>query len=122
MLVDVLSMLGVDISDPSMALQRLATRSYTFLTQVLPNLFGGVMRFTSGLLDVVVGIIIAIYLLLSKEVFYAQVKKLLFAFFPRRVAQATLNLTPRQQHHLLRLYLRQDSGFCHHRRAVLYRM
>ena len=63
MLVDVLSMLGVDISDPSMALQRLATRSYTFLTQVLPNLFGGVMRFTSGLLDVVVGIIIAIYLL-----------------------------------------------------------
>ena len=93
MLVDVLSMLGVDISDPSMALQRLATRSYTFLTQVLPNLFGGVMRFTSGLLDVVVGIIIAIYLLLSKEVFYAQVKKLMFAFFPRRVAQATLNLT-----------------------------
>lgn len=93
MLVDVLSMLGVDISDPSMALQRLATRSYTFLTQVLPNLFGGVMRFTSGLLDVVVGIIIAIYLLLSKEIFYAQVKKLLFAFFPRRVAQATLNLT-----------------------------
>ena len=93
MLVDVLSMLGVDISDPSMALQRLATRSYTFLTQVLPNLFGGVMRFTSGLLDVVVGIIIAIYLLLSKEIFYAQVKKLLFAFFPRRVAQAPLNLT-----------------------------
>ena len=93
MLVDVLSMLGVDISDPSMVLQRLATRSYTFLTQVLPNLFGGVMRFTSGLLDVVVGIIIAIYLLLSKEVFYAQVKKLMFAFFPRRVAQATLNLT-----------------------------
>lgn len=93
MLVDVLSMLGVDISDPSMALQRLATRSYTFLTQVLPNLFGGVMRFTSGLLDVVVGIIIAIYLLLSKEIFYAQVKKLLFAFFPRQVAQATLNLT-----------------------------
>ena len=93
MLVDVPSMLGVDISDPSMALQRLATRSYTFLTQVLPNLFGGVMRFTSGLLDVVVGIIIAIYLLLSKEIFYAQVKKLLFAFFPRRVAQATLNLT-----------------------------
>ncbi len=93
MLVDVLSMLGVDISDPSMALQRLATRSYTFLTQVLPNLFGGVMRFTSGLLDVVVGIIIASYLLLSKEVFYAQVKKLMFAFFPRRVAQATLNLT-----------------------------
>ena len=93
MLVDVLSMLGVDISDPSMALQRLATRSYTFLTQVLPNLFGGVMRFTSGLLDVGVGIIIALYLLLSKEIFYAQVKKLLFAFFPRRVAQATLNLT-----------------------------
>ena len=93
MLVDVLSMLGVDISDPSMALQRLATRSYTFLTQVLPNLFGGVMRFTSGLLDVVVGIIIAIYLLLSQEIFYAQVKKLLFAFVPRRVAQATLNLT-----------------------------
>ena len=93
LLLNVLEILGIDVSDPSLALQRLATRSYTFLTQVLPNLFGGVMRFTSGLLNVVVGIIIAVYLLLSKEVFYAQVKKLMFAFFPRRAAQAVLNLT-----------------------------
>lgn len=89
----VMSMLDIDVTAPSQALQKLAGRSYTFLTQVLPNLFGGVMRFTSGLLDVVVGIIIAIYLLLSKEVFYAQIKKLLFAFFPRRFTQALLNLT-----------------------------
>lgn len=93
LLLNVLEILGIDVSDPSLALQRLATRSYTFLTQVLPNLFGGVMRFTSGLLNVVVGIIIAVYLLLSKEVFYAQVKKLMFAFFPCRAAQAVLNLT-----------------------------
>ena len=93
LLLNVLEILGIDVSDPSLALQRLATRSYTFLTQVLPNLFGSVMRFTSGLLNVVVGIIIAVYLLLSKEVFYAQVKKLMFAFFPRRAAQAVLNLT-----------------------------
>lgn len=92
-LVMVMSAFGIDISDPSIALQRLAARSYTFLTQVLPNLFGGVVRFTSGLLNVIVGIIIAIYLLLSKEVFYAQVKKLMFAFFPRRFTQALLNLT-----------------------------
>ena len=89
----IFSILGVDVSDPAYALQKLAARSYTFLTQVLPNLFGGMMRLTSGLLDVVVGIIISIYLLLSKEVFYAQVKKLLFAFFPRRFTQALLNLT-----------------------------
>ena len=92
-LVMVMSAFGIDISDPSIALQRLAARSYTFLTQVLPNLFGGVLRFTSGLLNVIVGIIIADYLLLSKEVFYAQVKKLMFAFFPRRFTQALLNLT-----------------------------
>lgn len=92
-LVMVMSAFGIDISDPSVALQRLAARSYTFLTQVLPNLFGGVLRFTSGLLNVIVGIIIAVYLLLSKEVFYAQVKKLMFAFFPRRFTQALLNLT-----------------------------
>ena len=92
-MVMVMSAFGIDISDPSIALQRLAARSYTFLTQVLPNLFGGVLRFTSGLLNVIVGIIIAVYLLLSKEVFYAQVKKLMFAFFPRRFTQALLNLT-----------------------------
>ena len=92
-LVMVMSAFGIDISDPSIALHRLAARSYTFLTQVLPNLFGGVLRFTSGLLNVIVGIIIAVYLLLSKEVFYAQVKKLMFAFFPRRFTQALLNLT-----------------------------
>lgn len=90
---DILSILGIDVTDPSMALQKLASRSYTFLTQVLPNLFGGVLKFTSGLMDIVVGIIISIYLLLSKEVFYAQVKKFLYAFFPKRFTQAMLNLT-----------------------------
>ena len=89
----IFSVLGVDVYDPSMALQKLASQSYTLLQQVLPNLFGGLMKFTSGLIDVVVGIIISIYLLLSKEVFYAQVKKFLFAFFPKRFTQALLNLT-----------------------------
>lgn len=89
----IISIFGIDTTDPALALQKLAARSYTFLTQVLPNLFGGVMKFTSGLINVIVGIIIAIYLLLSKEVFYAQVKKLMFAFFPRRFTQGVLNLT-----------------------------
>lgn len=92
LIAGLLSLLDIDVTVPSMALQKLAGRAYTFLTQVLPNLFGGVMRFTSGLIDVVVGIIIAVYLLLSKEVFYAQIKKLMFAFFPRRFTQAVLNL------------------------------
>ena len=87
MFATIISIFGIDTTDPALALQKLAARSYTFLTQVLPNLFGGVMKFTSGLLNVIVGIIIAIYLLLSKEVFYAQVKKLMFAFFPRRFTQ-----------------------------------
>ena len=89
----IISIFGIDTTDPALALQKLAARSYTFLTQVLPNLFSGVMKFTSGLINVIVGIIIAIYLLLSKEVFYAQVKKLMFAFFPRRFTQGVLNLT-----------------------------
>jgi len=93
MVASIMSLLDIDVTAPSQALQKLAGRSYTFLTQVIPNLFGGMMRFTSGLLNVVVGVIIAIYLLLSKEVFYAQIKKLLFAFFPQRFTQALLNLT-----------------------------
>lgn len=93
---DVFSLLGIDASEPALALQKLAARSYTFLvrlTQALPDVLSGLLRLTSGLLDVVVGIIISIYLLLSKEVFYAQIKKFLFAFFPKRFTQALLNLT-----------------------------
>ena len=56
----IISIFGIDTTDPALALQKLAARSYTFLTQVLPNLFGGVMKFTSGLINVIVGIIIAV--------------------------------------------------------------
>lgn len=72
--------------------QKVIQQGYSFLTSALPNIFSGFMRITSSVLDVVVGIIISIYLLLSKETFYAQVKKFCFAFFPNRFVEAVIKL------------------------------
>lgn len=89
----IMKALGIDSNNIGASLQSWLTSGYDFLTRALPNLLGGVLKITSGLLNWVVGIIISVYLLLSKEVFYAQVKKFLFAFTPNNFASGMLKLT-----------------------------
>lgn len=58
---------------------------------IMSSVSSGVFQFAAGLLtglkNVVIGLIIAIYLLFSKERFLAQTKKILFAFLKNNVCQ-----------------------------------
>ena len=47
-----------------------------------PKLFGVVLNFSSGIITAFVAIIVSIYLLFAKERFLAQLRKIMFAFFP----------------------------------------
>ncbi len=49
---------------------------------MLPHIINATKNITSGIINVVVGVIISIYLLFSKEKFFAQIKKTLNAFLP----------------------------------------
>ncbi len=67
-------------------------------TSLLPDLQTYVAEFTSGvinvvkmLLNIVVGLIVAVYVLLSKEKFVGQFKKLTYAFLPARPANVIID-------------------------------
>lgn len=60
------------------------------LTSILANVSLGVIGFFTTLLDVVVGLIVCVYVLNSKERFCAQGKKLCFAFLSEENAQRAI--------------------------------
>ena len=82
----------------------LSTSVYTKLSDwlwndLLPNsnkmltfLTGKVMVAVGVIMDVIIGIIVSIYLMASKENFCAQAKKLLYAIFPKKWSDSALSV------------------------------
>lgn len=63
------------------------------LTTLIPQLFQLTTSLVGSLLNVLIGIILSVYLLASKELFYAHAKKLGYALFPKRVMDKLLEIT-----------------------------
>ena len=59
------------------------SRSAELLNRLIPFLSGFIVQITAGLSNIVLGVIVSIYMLLDKERFIAQFKKLLCAFFKK---------------------------------------
>ncbi len=55
------------------------TQAYNLLNRMLPLVYSWTTRFAGSVLDIIIGIIISVYMLLGKETFFAQLKKLLFS-------------------------------------------
>lgn len=53
------------------------------MKNILPQIIYTTKQITTGVINVIVGIIISVYLLFSKEKFFAQIKKTLSAFLPK---------------------------------------
>lgn len=60
------------------------------LTEQIPNIVNYTKNFTSGVINVLVGFIVSVYLLASKERFFAQLKKVLYAVFPKRFVETSV--------------------------------
>ncbi len=67
-------------------------KGYELLSQGVPLVATWALKITGSIMDLAVGLIISVYALLSKETFAAQIKKLLFAFFPENFARGVLTL------------------------------
>lgn len=65
----------------------------TYLTAAIPQVVQATASLAIGILDVVLGVIISIYLLFSKERFFAHVKKFCYAFFPQKGVEKVLEIT-----------------------------
>jgi predicted PurR-regulated permease PerM len=61
--------------------------------EMMGNLTEGVMNVLSELFNAIIGMIVSIYLLFSKELFASQMKKCVYAVFPPRYANLLLHLT-----------------------------
>ncbi|MEG1994795.1 MAG: AI-2E family transporter, partial [Oscillospiraceae bacterium] len=70
---------------------------YTMLSSIVPQIINATIALTSNIIRVglqaIVGLIISIYVLLAKEKFYAQTKKLLFGLLPDKYSYAIISIT-----------------------------
>lgn len=71
------------------------------VSNAIPSIFNlfldATSKITSGIIEVVVGIIVSIYMLVNKEILFAQIKKVLYAFFPNLLVDKTVEIT-RESH------------------------
>ena len=65
----------------------------TKVNEVMSNLTVGVINFVSEILNFLIGLIVSIYILFSKETFSAQSKKIVYAIFRTDHANMILHLT-----------------------------
>ncbi len=72
-------------------LEKAAQIIFQWLKEFLPSVIVGVTRITSGLLNFLVGLVVSVYLLYEKELFFAQGKKIVYAFFPDQMAEITVS-------------------------------
>ena len=63
------------------------------ITSAIPQLVQWTASLATGLLNIVLGLIISIYLLFSKEKFFAHIKKFLYAFFPQKGVERAVEIT-----------------------------
>lgn len=64
-----------------------------YLTTAIPQVAKATASFASGILNIVLGAIISIYLMFSKELFFAHIKKFLYAFFPKKGVEKVIEIT-----------------------------
>ncbi|MBQ3241906.1 MAG: AI-2E family transporter [Oscillospiraceae bacterium] len=75
------------------ATQTLVEAFYEWLSTALPLVFNATVNLTTGVTNLVLGIIISVYFLYSKERFLAQLKKVLYAFFPKDNVKKLISIT-----------------------------
>ena len=87
------------IENPISQIENFLTTSWSDIsTQVFAfgsKIGGGLISFVLGFKDFIIGFIIAVYLVSSKEMLKAQAKKLLFAFFRNNTVQSVLDVSKR---------------------------
>lgn len=96
------------ISDSFLELSEIIHKIKDYIEPMVENIASGVWSFASGVIiglkNFVIGLIIAIYLLFSKERLLAQCKKILFAFFKNSTCQRFFYFA-RKSNHIFNKYL-----------------
>lgn len=85
------SIISESFSSLGSAIQKISSMIEPMAGDIFSNVSSGIFKFAAGLLtglkNVIIGLIVGIYFLFSKEHLLAQSKKILFAFFRNNVCQ-----------------------------------
>lgn len=73
-------------------LQEMLKNVSAALTSAIPQIIQATVNVTASVLNVIIGFIISVYMLFSKELFFARIRKLLTALFPERSVEKMASL------------------------------
>ncbi len=73
-------------NDITLNWNEIITKSSQFITAALPQIYNFTKNLTSGIINIVMGLIISIYLLAKKEKMIKIIKQLMYAFVPEKTA------------------------------------
>lgn len=78
-------------NDISLNWNEIITKSSQFITAALPQIYNFTKNLTNGIINIIMGLIISIYLLAKKEKMIMILKKLLYAFTPQKTANKVID-------------------------------
>ncbi|MDE5558301.1 MAG: AI-2E family transporter [Ruminococcus sp.] len=62
------------------------------ISEIIKKITDGTLTFILAIKDFLIGVIVSVYFLLDKEHFQAQLKKIVYAFFPKRASSGVLKI------------------------------
>jgi len=65
-------------------------KGYQIIKDSLPKILNITKQFADGIMNIILGLIISVYLLMSKERFFAQLKKALYALLPAKAVERSI--------------------------------
>lgn len=77
----------------------------TYFTNILPDIIDGSLNFVVRTFNVVVGVVIAVYILLDRDRFYLQIKKVMYALFPQKKVDYVIDVSHLSSHLFKRFIL-----------------
>ncbi len=80
------------IANISNSIEQFFSQTFNFISKSLNGIINATINITSAIISIFVGIIIAVYLWSSKETFFAQAKKVSYAFLPNSFVDKTIAL------------------------------
>ena len=66
---------------------------YSFVSDAVPHILNFTVKISTGFVKFILGIIVSVYVLSEKEIFFAQIKKILCAFCSREKVNLILEIT-----------------------------
>lgn len=92
---DLLTIVGNQIDNIEKAAIEFANNIVPKLGDIMMKITDSTLSFIIAIKDILIGIIVAVYLLFGKEHFQAQMKKMVFGILPTKVADKTLSVCAR---------------------------